>query len=301
MSSSPSPSNTDRVLLTGATSFLGRAVATRLLQEGGAVHAIVRHGSDRQRLAGLPGAVVFHEHDGATESLLKIVEDAAPSVVFHIATNYIRDHSPPQVDDLVKDNILFGLQLLEAMRAAKVSRMINLGTFFQFYDSPDFRPANLYAATKQAFESILTYYRDAHAFIATTLILYDVYGPGDWRAKLMAAIRQSLNSNSPLNLVDADTIMDLVYIDDVVDVLLHVAQQGIEGGPYAVSGSQRMTLREVVGIFEKVAGKKIQTNFGAYRIPERMPGVPWIGPPVPGWQPLTTLEDGIRRFLEEAA
>lgn len=297
MSSSHSPNNTDRVLLTGGTSFLGRSLVARLLSGGAAVHIIDRPGSDRSKLSGLPGAPVFHEHDGTIKNMMEIVEDAAPLTVFHLATQYIREHSPSQLDGLVKDNILFGLQLLEAMQAADVRRIINLGTFFQFYDNPDYRPVNLYAATKQAFEDLLTYYSDAHTFTTTTLILFDVYGPGGLRGKLMAAIRHAQAEKTPLNLVDAETVMDLVFIDDVVDALMLAAQDGIEGGPYAISGAERTTLAEVIGVFEQVAGKKIQVNYGAYPTPARTPREPWIGPPLPGWRAKVGLAEGIRRYL----
>jgi len=285
------------VLLTGGTGYLGRTLAGRLLGEGTAVHVIVRPGSDRTRLNGLPGAPVFHEHDGSIESLMKIVAKAAPSTVFHLATRYLREHAPTQIDGLVKDNILFGTQLLEAMRAAGVYRLINLGTSFQFYDSPTYRPLNLYAATKQAFEDIVAYYRDAYGLSAAMLILYDVYGPSDWRAKLMAAIRDAQARNTTLNLADADIVMDLVYIDDVVGALCHAAREGIEGGPYAISGAQRTTLGEVVRTFERVTGVPIAVNFGAYPVPARTPSEPWVGEPLPGWRARVGLEEGIRRFL----
>lgn len=297
MSSSPSPNGTDRVLLTGGTSYLGRTLAARLLGEGSAVHFVVRPGSDRTRLDGLPDTPVFHEHDGSVESLTEIVSQTAPSTVFHLAAGYLREHTAAQVDGLVRDNILFGTQLLEAMRAADVSRIINLGTFFQYYDSPAYRPVNLYAATKQAFEDILAYYRDAHDFSTATLVLYDVYGPGDRRAKLMAAIRDAQAGNTTLKLADADAIMEMVYIDDVVDALLHTAGEGIEGGPYAVRGVGRATLGEVVQMFERVNGTPIAVEPGAYPVPARAPNEPWTGPALPGWRARIGLEEGIRRYL----
>ncbi|MBL6928776.1 MAG: NAD(P)-dependent oxidoreductase [Rhodospirillales bacterium] len=297
MCSSPSPNGTDRVLLTGGTSYLGRSLVGRLLGEGADVHVIVRPGSDRTRLEGLRGAPVVHEHDGSVECLSEIVAKAAPSTVFHLATRYLREHSPDQIDGLVNDNIGFGTQVLEAMRVAGARRLIDLGTFFQFYDSPTYRPLNLYAATKQAFADIVAYYQDAHGFSAATLVLYDVYGPGDWRAKLMAAIRDAQAGHTTLKLADANVVMDLVYIDDVVDALLHAAREGIEGGPFAISGSQRATLGEIVQVFERVNGTPITSQPGAYPVPARAPNEPWIGPALPGWQAKVGLEEGIRRFL----
>lgn len=301
MSSPHSPNAIDRVLLTGGTSYLGRALAARLLERGADVHVIVRPGSDRSRLADLPGDPVLHVHRGETDGLMDIVAAANPSSVFHLATHYLRDHGPGDLPDLVNANILFGVQLLEAMKAAGVSRLINLGSYFQFYDSPAYRPLNLYAATKQAFEDIIAYYEDACGLRSASLVLYDVYGPDDWRPKLMSAIRDAQIRNEPLNLARADAVMDLVYIDDVVDALIHAALEEVAGGPYAVDGGERATLEEIVRTFERVGGKPIERKFGAYAVPARTPAKPWRGVRLPGWQARVGLEEGVRRFLAAAA
>ncbi len=298
MSSGRSPSNIDRVLVTGATSYLGRALIGRLFELGAQVHVIGRPGSNRSRLEGLSGTATFHEHDGSTENMLDIVSAGAPETVFHLATKYLRVHTPEQVSGLVTNNILFGTQLLEAMRVVGVTRLINLGTYFQFYDSTDYRPVNLYAAAKQAFDCMLTYYRDAHGIQAATLVTYDVYGPGDWRSKLMAAIRDAQENGTALALPASDVTIDLVYVDDMVDALVYAANVGIDGGPYGVSGGDRHTLDGVIGVFENVGGRPIKRDWGVLPTPERTPAKPWVGPPMPGWRAKVSLREGVRCFLE---
>lgn len=298
MSSNSLSTSLDRVLLTGGTSYLGCCLVNHLLRQGAEVHLVVRPGSDLSRLDGLTEKPVFHVHDGGTENLAAIMSVAAPQTVFHMATHYLRQHASEQISALITDNILFGTQLLEAMYGAGVTRLITLGTFFQFYNSDEYRPVNLYAATKKAFEDIVAYYRDAHGFRTATLILYDVYGPGDWRSKLMGTIRDAQANGSPLNLTEADTILDLVYVDDVVEALIHAAEEGIEGGPYAVSSAKRTTLEDLVKVFERVGGKPNTTHYGAYPKTPRTPNPPWRGPALPGWHAKVGLEEGVRRFLK---
>ncbi len=301
MSLENSPSSSDRVLVTGATSYLGSRFVRRLLSEQHEVHVIVRPTSDRGRL-GLPADnLTVHEYNGSIDSLLTIMNESRPDVVVHLATQYLRDHDPDQVDALVGANILFGVQLLEAMRQTEVKRLINPTTFFQFFDSTGYRPVNLYAATKQAFQDILAYYVDAHGFEATTLVLYDVYGPGDWRQKLMAAIIAAQNNGSSLPLVSPDMIMDLVYVSDVVDAFVHAMNAGITGGPYAVSSGQRHTLRDIVGAFEEVGNRQIDCKWDAFAVPSRNPTEPWNGPALPGWQAKVSLNDGVQQFLNQEA
>jgi nucleoside-diphosphate-sugar epimerase len=301
MSLESSPNSSDRVLVTGATSYLGSQLVGRLLDQQRQVHVVVRPTSDRRRLGPAADNLTIHEHDGSTESLMGILESSRPDVVCHLATQYLRDHAPDQVTSLIGANILFGTQLLEAMQQAGTRRIISPATFFQFFDSDDYRPVNLYAATKQAFEDVLAYYVDAHGFEATTLVLYDIYGPGDWRKKLMAAIADAQSTGKTLPLVSADMALDLVYVSDVVDAFVQAMDNSIVGGPYAISGGARHTLREVIAAFEEVGGRKINCKWDAFPTPSRNPAVPWSGPALPEWQAQVSLHDGIQKFIEQAS
>jgi len=53
---------------------------------------------------------------------------------------------------------------------------------------------------------------------------YRTYGPGDWRGKLLPAIRDAQRQGRALPLVAEDeTAFDLVYVEDVVDAMIHAA------------------------------------------------------------------------------
>ena len=297
MSSRYLPRNSDCILITGATSYLGSQLVKRLLVNDRQVHVVVRPTSDKSRLGAPAENLIIHEHDGSTQNLIDILKYTDPEVVCHLATQYLREHSSEQLSSLINDNILFGAQLLEAMRLASTRRIISPATFFQFYDSDSYRAVNLYAATKQAFGDLLAYYVDAHNFEATSLVLYDIYGPGDWRRKLMAAIAEAQSKGTTLPLVSPGTIVDLVYVSDAVDAFVHAMDGGIVGGPFAISSGSRHTLREVIDAFEEVANKKIDCTWDAFPAPLRNPAEPWKGPSLPGWHARISLHDGIRQFL----
>jgi nucleoside-diphosphate-sugar epimerase len=287
-------------LVTGATSYLGRELCRKLAAEGVAVHAVVRPGSDLSRLRDV--RPVLHVHDGETETMASLVAAAQPDVVFHLATLYVREHKPEQIAPLIASNILFGTQLLDAMRRAGARRIVAAGSAFQHFEHDGYRPLNLYAATKQAFEDVLAYYRDAAGIEAVTLVLYEVYGPGDWRKKFLAAVRDAQKSAGTLPLPAEDSVLDLVYVDDVVAAFLRAAAllesgaSGVAGERFAVSGA-RHRLSEVIAAFEAEGGKSIATGWGAYQSPERNIATPWRGPSLPGWQAKVDLREGVRRFL----
>ncbi|QNA88228.1 NAD-dependent epimerase/dehydratase family protein [Massilia sp. Dwa41.01b] len=183
---------------------------------------------------------------------------ARPDTVFHLAAAFVAEHVPGDIDRLVHANLLFATQLLEAMRVNGVRLLVNTGTAWQHYGNRDYDPVNLYAATKQAFEAILAYYVNAHGFIAATLALFDTYGPGDERPKLMRALWRAAREGRPLAMSSGRQLLDLVYVDDVVDAYLAAESALREGGAghrhYGVSSGAPLPLRDVVAAFEQAAG-----------------------------------------------
>ena len=94
-STDPSASLTGaRVLMTGATGFVGASLARRLLRSHGCeVHALVRAGGgERWRLAGVEDEIEWHTCDLLDAGdLATTVERVDPDVVFHLATYYAVD------------------------------------------------------------------------------------------------------------------------------------------------------------------------------------------------------------------
>jgi nucleoside-diphosphate-sugar epimerase len=295
----------NRILMTGAAGYVGHRLARRLAGDGIAVTAVLRPGSDRSRLAKVPGLTV-REHDGDLDALVAILAAAKPEAVFHLAGKYMREHARADIAGLVRDNILFGVELLEAMRAAGVNRLVHAATYFQHMDGSAYRPLNLYAATKQAFEDMLSYYTAMHGFSAATLVLYDVYGGGDWRRRLIPAVLAALRSGEAMPIPSDDLALDLVHVDDVIEAFMVAAHLLIEnpdqvaGRRFAVAPERRCTLREVLAAFERSAGKPVPIKKGAWPAPAHTLTAPWQGPPVPGWQSKIPLDEGIRRLLAEA-
>lgn len=289
-------------LVTGATGFVGGHLARQLVRNGWQVHVLIREGSC------LPNASEFnqittHMHDGSTESMVRCVTQAKPSVVFHLASLFLSQHTTKDVESLIQSNVLLGNQLLEAMKVNEVTRIINTGTSWQHYDNEDCNPVCLYAATKQAFETILNYYVRACGFKAITLKLYDTYGPDDYRPKLFHLLNKAATTGEPLDMSAGEQLIDLVHIDDVIEAYLIAAQRLLEDKvtlheSYAVSSGQSLPLKELVHLYAKVTKQTIAVNWGAraYRYREVM--IPWNqGVFLPSWKQKIALTDGIKTLV----
>jgi nucleoside-diphosphate-sugar epimerase len=237
--------------------------------------------------------------------MTRILREAGPGTVIHLATLFTGEHTPEQIPDLLNSNILLGTQLLEAVAATGPVLFINTGTFAQHYSNRDYSPTNLYAATKQAFEAILHYYTESVPLKAVTLKLGDTYGPADKRPKIMKLLLELLSRGGRLEMSPGDQLLDLVHVEDVVAAFIHtmsIAETFRDGElySYALTSGQPLRLKEVVAAFEKAAGRSLDIGWGSRPYRDREMMEPWTGGiSLPGWCPAIPLADGINELMED--
>lgn len=272
------------------------------------MHVLLRHASCDSLLDPVRKRIVVHRLGGNAEDTVVIAEAmrrAAPDIVLHLAASFVAEHGTADVAPLVQANLLFGTQLLEAMRINGVRLLVNTGTAWQHYGNRDYDPVNLYAATKQAFEAILAYYVHAHGFAAATLVLCDTYGPHDPRPKLMRALWRAAIAGAPLEMTSGRQMLDMVFVDDVIEAFV-AAERALQGsGPghcrYGVSSGAPLCLKEFVACFEAAVGVQLDLRWGARPDRPRDPLVPWTGfASPPDWRPRVGLVEGIRRSAPDA-
>jgi nucleoside-diphosphate-sugar epimerase len=292
-----------RVLVTGASGFIGSRLVSRLVKQGAEVHILIRPQSDLRLLDAVRDSVVVHSYTGTIESVIRVVNDSQPEMMFHLASLFLAQHKPTDINGLVSSNILFGVQLLEAMDNAGLKRLINTGSSWQNYENQAYSPANLYAATKQAFEDILRYYTEARELRVVTLRLFDTYGVGDPRPKLLPLLKRSAETGDTLEMSPGEQKIDLVHVEDVVDSFIAAGVRLLNGEVtsseiYAVSSLEPLSLRELVATFARVAGKPLNVKWGARPYRPREVMQPWTcGDTLPGWEPKISLADGLREYL----
>ncbi|MBF0295400.1 MAG: NAD(P)-dependent oxidoreductase [Magnetococcales bacterium] len=286
-------------LITGATGYVGSRLARALMGWGWTVHAVVR------RMAPLPAGVTAHLHDGTTEGLGSLLERVRPEVVLHLAAVTTAQHRQADVTPMVEANLLFATQLLEAMARHGVTRLVNTGSFWQHHDNRDYGPVNLYAATKQAFEEIVTYYVEAFGMRAITLHLSNTYGPDDPR-RMLFALLAGLKSDSPqLAMSPGEQKIDLIHIDDVTSAFRVAAErllagQGIGHERFAVSSGQAVRIKDLVRMIEDCTGRRLPVLWGGRPYHPREMMQPWDkGERLPGWSPEVSLAEGIVRSLPD--
>lgn len=288
-----------RVLVTGGTGFVGQALAECLVSRCSSVMVLSR-GESTDESSRHPPWPVLH-HDGSYDSLRDALRETKPDVVVHLAAAFAAEHHPTDVEGLVRANVLLGALLLEAMKETGCRRIVAAGTSWQHADGNDYVPVNLYASTKQAFEDIARHYACSHGFAVLCLLLFDTYGPGDRRGKLIGVLEEARRSGRRLAMSPGLQRINLVHVTDVAEAFAQAVT--LVGNPssagsvyqYAVRGAETYILREVVRLFELAKDCTLDVGWGEkpYRSMEVME--PWSGGEVlPGWTPRVGLAEGLR-------
>ena len=295
-------SDLQSAFVTGGTGFIGHNLIRRLSDAGCSVHVLIRPESDPGPVAHAPGVHV-HIYDGTVDSVVDAVTGSRPDCVFHLATRYHPQHSPGQLDDMIRANIQLGIHVLEAMASAGISCLVNAGSAWQHYRDQDYCPVNLYAAMKQAFEDILAYYIDAHGVRAVSLRIFDTYGPDDHRRKLVPLLLEALRAGTAIDMSTGESRLDLLYIDDVLDAFLEASaisrnMTATVHEVFTLASGERHSVREIVEIISRLSDTPLTVNWGALPKRDRDVLEPWTkGRRLPGWAPKVSLESGLRRLL----
>ena len=290
-----------KILLTGASGFIGSNFVQKLHKKYDIV-ALVRKQSD---INAIKNFCKIYVYDESKESLELLFSQYTFDGIIHLATLWLNRNQIDDAPKLIESNIGFGVLLLEYTKKHNISFFINTATFGSYCNSLSYRPSSLYAATKKAFEDIMFYYSlTCKQSVFTNLLLFNVYGNGDKGNRLFALLEKIAQSGEELAMSDGNQITDYSYIDDVIAGFENLIELTITNPSFckdkifALRGTQRKPLKEVVKLFEKTLGKKLHIKWGARANRELEIMTPWEGGELlPNWKQKFSLKEGFKNML----
>src|SRR2546428_7758540 len=210
-----------RVLVTGASGFLGSHVTRALVARGADVTALVRRGSDPWRVADvLPRLELVSADLAESEASARALQDAAPEVVCDLAWHGVgnRFHQDPSQ---VSANLQAHLDLLATAARAGCRRWIGLGTQAEYGPQSariDERcppvPTTLYGAVKLSV-SLLGRQLAAQAGMEFVwLRLFSSYGPMDDPGWLIPSVTLRLLGRERPDLTAGTQKWDYLFVED---------------------------------------------------------------------------------------
>jgi nucleoside-diphosphate-sugar epimerase len=290
-----------RVLVTGASGFIGRALCRRLLDLDAQVW-----GAARRSAAPFEGFDGFSTGDLASPGAARaLFEVARPEVVFHLASQVSGSREPAAVLPTFQGNLASTVSLLVAAQEAGCRRLVLAGSMEEPEPGEEAPPvpASPYAAAKGAASA---YSRMFHALYGTPVVtarLFMVYGPGQRDlAKLVPYVILSLLRGERPRLGPGRRPIDWIYVDDVVRGLVALATApGIEGERLDLGSGALVAVREVVERLADQMRPEAELGFGDR--PERPLEVVRRADVTAtrrriGWSPEVSLGEGLRRTVE---
>jgi nucleoside-diphosphate-sugar epimerase len=280
-----------RVLLTGATGFVGSQVMRALIRRGDEVRGITLPGASRARLADL-GPVDVLEGDLADAAWVgDCVRSFAPGTAIHLAWYaepgaYLR--SVPENLASLRGSV----NLFEALAAAgSCRRLVVAGTCLENLGSP---APTIYEAAKAA-QHRLAMGLAGQGIAAACVHIHYLYGPGEDERRVVPSVVRALLARRPIDVGDGLQERDYLHVSDVAEAVCAVAASDLVDRVDVCTGSP-VRLRDVFDRIADATDGHDLLRIGALPAGESM-AWPATGDPAPlqatGWRPRYDLRAGI--------
>lgn len=255
-----------KILLTGATGFVGRAVLTELACQNVSITCVIRKDTADRLPNGDWTIIEAEDMFSKTEHWwAKILK--GHDIILHLAWYSVPGEYLNAPQNLV---CLSGtLNLAKAAAKCKVSRFVGVGTCFEYdlsageltIDTP-LRPQTTYAAAKAATFLTLDKFLRSQGISFLWARLFYLYGAGEDARRLVAYLHQKMQKGEVADLTSGNQIRDYMNVADAAKMLLDDTFGTIQG-PTNIASGKGITVRELAETIADGYGRRDLLNFGA--------------------------------------
>ncbi len=248
-----------KVLITGATGFIGRHCLPILTQKGYEIHAV-----SPQFIGESEGPVRWHTIDLLNASLVfSLLEDIKPTHLLHFAW-----YTEPGKCWTALENIIWtqaSLDLLQSFLVHGGQRVVMAGTCAEYdwtysYCSENITPLaphSLYGVCKHALQTILYEFCKQTKLSGAWGRIFFLYGPNEHPKRLVPSVINSLLAHKQAECTHGNQIRDYLYVQDVADAFVELLDSDLQGAVNIASGSP-VALRDIIfKIADKLDGNDL--------------------------------------------
>ena len=307
------------VLVTGATGLVGSQVVAALLASGAEVAVLLRDHDPRSELFRSGNIARVGLTEGELESLADVeraIAESGASVVFHLGAQTLVGVGLNAPLLTLESNVRGTYNLLEATRrqSRTVERVV-VASSDKAYGQSDhpyveddpLRATSPYDVSKAAADLIAQSYHATYGLRLGIVRCGNIYGGGDlnWSRIVPGTIRSFLKREAPEIRSDGTYVRDYIYIGDVVNAYLDVAEAldrpEVVGQAFNFASGAQVSVLEMVKAIAKLMGGQLPEprvlNIAKNEIKEQRLSTE-KAKRVLGWRPRVTLDDGLRSTIE---
>ncbi len=298
-----------RVLLTGATGFLGSRAIGHLLAAGYEVHALAREPGTEERVS-------WHAADLLDDrQTAGVIEEVAPEHLLHLAwyAEHGRFWTAPENSDWVAAT----LRLLSRFAVSGGRRAVIAGSCAEYDWEHEYercrelagpagpatptRPGTMYGVAKDAARAVSEAYARACGLSLAWGRVFLLYGPGEDARRLVPFVTTALLAGEPAETTDGEQIRDLMHVEDVAAGLVALLGSGVEG-PVNVASGEAVPIRTVLESLAAASGRPELLRLGALPRragePQRLVAATERLSAEVGFTPRVDLAEGLRETVE---
>lgn len=302
-----------RVLVTGASGFIGSHLTRRLVDASCEVHALTSAVSSvyPTRLVDLRDRITLHEGSLTDRGALEgIAATARPDVVFHLGAYTHVGKSWQRVDECIQVNVQGTVNLLMALAPVGYRRFVNMGTSeiygdiaVPFRETAQPQPVSPYSVSKYAAEEYCRLFAESRGWPIVRLRPFNAYGPAQSPDRVIPEIISRALRGEPIRMTQGRQTREFNYVGDLVEGLLAAATvPGIDGQLLNLGCGEDVSIRDLASTILDLLGNPIEAQFGA--IPDRPTEIwemrcdPARARDLLGYTATTSLRDGLATTIE---
>ncbi len=299
----------ERVLVTGATGFIGSHLARRLVEMNYDVFIFKRSNSNIWRLSDIANKIKMLDVDLQNVGDVKAaINSVKPKIIFHLAS-YGTNSKETDINTLINSNIFGTINLLNSVDKTSLNLFVNTGTWWEYGDSREkineervLNPVNEYAVTKAAANHFCKIFHDSQNYPISILRPFQVFGAFENAKRLIptAIISSLLKKDMPFT--SGEQKRDFIFAEDLVDAYIAtIDNEKAIGESFNIGSGSEHPLKDVVNKILALMGNTAHPQFGA--IPYRKNEV-WSGcadiskaEKILKWKPRNSLESGLETTI----